>query len=192
MVFLELLLGTILSVVLVAAGEPDLESDAVVLLEIVDDSESGDDVVELIVSTHQPDYETLPEIVQFLFCEGKIRLKVSSFDVLGILPGWRDSVLEDEEGVDLLWFVSDGCGLEVAGVLWVENCAEVSIGGVLPKLYEFVEVGKLDYLLHVDGVVLVAHLSFVCFLVSIVDDPFVTKGEALEFLLPLHLLFGWH
>jgi hypothetical protein len=71
------------------------------LLEIVDDSETSYHIIELIVSTHKPNDETLPEVIQFLFLKPEIRLKVSSFDMFGIFPGWSNSFLKDEKSVDL-------------------------------------------------------------------------------------------
>lgn len=66
LMFFQLLFGTIFSKVLVATSEPDLKSDALILFQIVDDSESSDAIVELVVSTHEPNNKTLPKIVQFV------------------------------------------------------------------------------------------------------------------------------
>lgn len=139
---LELLLGPVPPVVFVAAGEPDLESDASVKLQVVDQPEACDQFIVLVVAADDPDEQVLPEIVQLLLAELEIGLEVPSLLVERVLPLRLDILLEHEDRVHLLGSLLRRVGFQKAGPLRVENRGEVVVGGVLPKLHELVQIGE--------------------------------------------------
>lgn len=139
---LELLLWPVPPVALITAGEPDLESDASVELQVVDQPEAGDQLVVLVVAADDPDEQVLPEIVQLLLAELEVGLEVPSLPVERVLPLRLDILLEHEDRVHLLGSLLRRVGFQKAGPLRVEDRGEVVVGGVLPKLHELVQIGE--------------------------------------------------
>ena len=179
LVFFQLLFGTIFSKVLIATSEPYLKSDTLILLQIIDDSESSDAVIKLVVSTHKPNNQTLPKIVQFVLCELEISLEITTSFMFLIFPFWLDSFLKDKKGIDLFRFFHWIRTFEETRISRIENSTKVSIRSVFPKLDKLVKVREFDNGLKVDLIIFKTHGLSVSFSISIVDDPFLTKGEAL-------------
>ncbi len=99
--------------------------------------------------------------------------------MLIIFPFWFDSFFEDEKCVYLFRFFHWIRTFEETRIRRIENSTKISIRSVFPKLDELIKVGEFNNGFHVDLIIFKTHGLSVSFSISIVDDPFLTKGEAL-------------
>lgn len=188
--FLKLLFRSIFPIKLISTSKPYLKSNTSMLLKIINNSKSCNDIIKLIISTHKPNNQTFPKIIKFLFSEFKVRLEIPTLFMMLVFPFRFYTFLENKQSINLLWPFLGIQRLEKTRILRIENCTKITIGCVFPKLNEFFKVGKRDNLFHVDRVIFDTHQFSVLFFISIVDIPFATKGVARELWLPLLLLFS--
>lgn len=100
--------GIIFSVEFKATLEPDLKSDCVMSLSVVEDSDAGDVIKAVDVATEEPEHDGLPEVVQELHAiEIEVCLQDAAFLVAGVFPLWPDALLEQKYCVNNSWVVSN-------------------------------------------------------------------------------------
>ena len=146
-------LWVIFSVEFKTTFEPDLKSDSVMSLSVVEDSDAGDVIEALDVAAEEPEHDGLPKVVQELHAvEVEISLENAAFLVTRVFPFWLDALLEQKYCVNNPWVVSSESLFKIDLASKTENLTEVNELSEFIKLDEVLNGGEGGHGFHVNFV----------------------------------------